>query len=295
MNIDNYHFNIGSYKCMAISDGTMTYSPPTFPHPVNFLFANADKEKLEKALKDYGIGLTEWTEWISSYTCLFINTGKYKVLVDTGADGLSPNTGRLQINLKKEGIAPEDIDIVILTHAHPDHIGGNINTEGKPVYPNARWVIWRDEWQFWISDQSEKQLAEHSREMLIGIARKNLLPLEKQIDLIDGEIEIIPGIRAIAAPGHTPGLIALSVTSEGDQLLCISDVVIHPIHLAEPEWFTATDVLPDKVYATRNKLLKKATLEKSLVMAFHFPFPGLGHVLQNDKVWQWQSIEEKIR
>jgi glyoxylase-like metal-dependent hydrolase (beta-lactamase superfamily II) len=287
MNNENYHFNIGSYKCIAISDGTLTYAPPTFPPPAAFLFANADKEKLKKALRDYGIGLTEWTEWISSYTCLFINTGKYRVLVDTGADGLSPSTGRLQINLKKEEITPKDIDLVILTHAHPDHIGGNTNTEGKLAYPKARWVMWKEEWQFWISDQAEKQLAEHGREMLIGIARKNLLPLEKQIDLIDKEMEIIPGIRAIAAPGHTPGLLALSVTSEGDQLLCISDAVIHPIHLAEPEWFAATDVFPDKVFATRNKLLNRAMLEKSLVMAFHFPFPGLGHILQNGKGWQW--------
>jgi glyoxylase-like metal-dependent hydrolase (beta-lactamase superfamily II) len=290
MSNEIYHFNIGSFKCLAISDGTMTYSPPTFPPPPTFLFTNAENEKLSIALRDYGITIPEWTGWTSSYTCLFINTGKYRVLVDTGAGGLSPGTGKLQINLLKEGISPKDIDLVILTHGHPDHIGGNINNDGKPNYPNARWVMWREEWQFWTSEQAEKQLAEHGREMLIGIARKNLLPLESQIDLIDSEKEIIPGIGVISAPGHTPGMIAVSVMSEGNQLLYISDAVIHPIHLTEPKWFTATDVLPGKVYATRNKLLNRSALEKSLVMAFHFPFPGLGHILQKDKSWQWQSV-----
>jgi glyoxylase-like metal-dependent hydrolase (beta-lactamase superfamily II) len=226
---------------------------------------------------------------------LFIDTGKYKVLVDTGAGSLGQNTGKLLKNLKLEGVSPEDINVVILTHAHPDHIGGNINAEGKPVFSKAKWIMWKDEWLFWTSEQAERLLDKHSQEILINIARMNLLPLQRQIDLVDKEIEIIPGIHVITAPGHTPGLMALSVTSEEDQLLCISDAAIHPIHLAEPEWFAATDVFPDKVYATRNKLLSRAVLEKSLVMAFHFPFPGLGYILQKDKGWQWQPIKEKVK
>jgi glyoxylase-like metal-dependent hydrolase (beta-lactamase superfamily II) len=295
MNTTNYHFSVGSIKCLAISDGSMTYSPPTFPPPAIFLFANADKEKLPRTLRDHGINMAEWTEWTSSYTCLLLDTGKYRVLVDTGAGGLGNNTGQLLPNLKLEGVSPEDIDIVILTHAHPDHIGGNINSEGKPVFSRAKWIIWKDEWLYWTTKQAESQQVNPSQEILVNIARANLLPLQGRIDLVDKESEIVPGIHSLGAPGHTPGLMALSIAHEGDRLLCISDAVIHPVHLAEPEWFGATDVFPDQVRTTRSKLLNTAALENSLVMAFHFPFPGLGHIIPKDRYWQWQPLKETAR
>ncbi len=123
----------------------------------------------------------------------------------------------LNPNLKALGIAPEDIDTVILTHGHPDHIGGNTDSEGKPTFPNARYVMWQDEWDFWTSEQAELKLDEHVREVLLQVARKNLPPIQAQLDLINHETEIVPGIQAIAAPGHTPGHMALAISSEGEQ------------------------------------------------------------------------------
>lgn len=268
----------------------MTYGPPTFPPPPIFLFANADREKLTQILSKHGTKIAEWKEWVSPYTCLLIKSGKYTVLVDTGAGNLAKSTGKLPANLKREGVAPEDIKLVILSHGHPDHVGGNLNAEGQPVFPKARWMICKDEWLFWTSDQAEKQLDQHSKTMLINIARANLLPLQRKIDLVDSEVEIMPGIYAMFAPGHTPGLMALSLASEGQRLLCISDVLIHPVHLAQPDWFSATDVIPDQVAISRRKILEKATLEQSLVMAFHFPFPGLGHTDKQGQRWRWRPV-----
>ena len=164
--------------------------------------------------------------------------------------------------------------------------------DGEPNFVDANWVMWKSEWQFWTSEEAEHQLAEHGRDLLIRVARKNLLPLKHRLYLLDKESEIVPGIRAIAASGHTPGLMALSISSGNEQLLCISDVVLVPIHLAEPGWCASTDVIQEQVVATRQKLLDKAAAEKSLVMAFHFPFPGLGHVLRKDKAWKWQPIKD---
>jgi glyoxylase-like metal-dependent hydrolase (beta-lactamase superfamily II) len=215
------------------------------------------------------------------------------VLVDTGADGLDANTGRLLRNLQAEGIAPGDIDTVILTHGHPDHIGGNTDAEGKPAFSKARYVMWKDEWDFWTSEKANLKLGEHGKEVLLQFARTNLPPIQGQLDLIDHETEIVPGIRVVAAPGHTPGHMAVAIFSRGEQLLCISDAVLHPIHLEQPEWHAATDFAPDQVTATRRRLLHTAAAENALVLAFHFPFPGLGHIVHGEKGWQWQPVEAR--
>ena len=294
MSTEVYHFKVGAFECMAVSDGTLTYTPPTFPPPTTLLFGNAPRGDLEHTLRQHNIQPEHWAEWISQYICLLVNTGEHRVLVDTGADGLDPNTGKLLQNLQAEGIAPEDIDMVILTHCHPDHIGGNTLDEGKLAFPNARYAMWKDEWDFWTSEEAEEKLDEHVREVLLSVARKNLPPIQERLDLIEREREILPGIHAIAAPGHTPGHMALVISSGGEQLLCISDTALHPIHLEQPEWCAAVDFAPDQVVATRRRILNRAAAEKALVLAFHFPFPGLGHIVQKGEAWQWQPIATMV-
>jgi glyoxylase-like metal-dependent hydrolase (beta-lactamase superfamily II) len=291
MNSQIHRFKVGNFHCVAVSDGTHTYAPPTFPPPAIFLFANAPKERLEPVLREHNLRPEQWLEWTSPYICLVVNTGKHRVLVDTGADGLGPNTGKLLQSLRAAGIARENIDTVILTHGHPDHIGGNTDSEGKLTFPDARYVMWKDEWDFWNSGQAEAKLDEHVRERQLKFARKNLPPIQGQLELVDHETEIVTGIQAVAAPGHTPGQMALAISSRGKQLLCVSDVVLHPIHLEQPEWCAGTDFSPQQVVATRRRLLKRAADEKALVLAFHFPFPGLGRVVQRREAWQWQPIE----
>ena len=151
--------------------------------------------------------------------------------------------------------------------------------------------MWKDEWNFWTSEQAELKLDEHVKELLLAFARKNLPPIKGQLDLVDHETEIVPGIRAVAAPGHTPGHMALAISSRGEQLLVISDAALHPIHLEQPDWYAAVDFAPEQAVATRRRLLNRASAEKAMVLAFHFPFPGLGHVVQKGEGWQWQPIE----
>jgi len=201
MSNESFPFKVGTFRCIVVSDGTFAY-----PHPAQIFFVNAPKERLEQAVRKHNIDPEQWEQYVSPYPSLVINTGQHQVLVDTGAGSLEPTTGKLIPNLQAEGIAPKDIDKVILTHGHPDHIGGNIDSEGKPAFPNARYIMWKDEWDFWISQPNlaELKVDEHIKKLLVTIARNNLPPIQDRLDLVDHETEIVPGIRAVAAPGHTP-------------------------------------------------------------------------------------------
>jgi glyoxylase-like metal-dependent hydrolase (beta-lactamase superfamily II) len=284
MNSEIYHFKVGSFECIAIMDGTHNY--PYVPA----WFVNAPKERLEQVLREHNLDLEQY---ISAYPSLVINTGQHRVLVDTGAGDMEPSTGRLIPNLKAQGITPGDIDTVILTHGHPDHIGGNTDSKGKPIFPNARFVMWKDEWDFWTSapSLSELEVDEQIKQLLITFARNKLPPIQGQLDLIDHETTIVPGIRAVTASGHTPGHMAVAISSNDKELLCISDTVLHPIHLKQPDWYSVFDFTPEQTVTTRRRLFQQAATEKVLVHAFHFPFPGLGYVVEKGEAWQWRPVE----
>jgi glyoxylase-like metal-dependent hydrolase (beta-lactamase superfamily II) len=129
------------------------------------------------------------------------------------------------------------------------------------------------------------------KQILVEIARRSLPPIQGQLELLDHETEIVPGIQAIATPGHTPGHIAVAISSGGEQLLCISDAAIHPIQLEQPACYAAVDLNPEQIATTKRRLFDRASTESALVFAFHFPSPGLGHIIQKGDAWQWQPIE----
>lgn len=138
MSTDSYRFKLGDFECVSLSDGSLDY-------PLQNFFANVPKAQIEEALRQRNLPIDYIT---TPYTYLYIHTGEHRVLVDMGAGDLAPTTGRLLQSMKGAGIDPADIDMVIITHAHPDHVGGTLDEEGKPVYPNARYYIWKDEWNF---------------------------------------------------------------------------------------------------------------------------------------------------
>ena len=133
-------------------------------------------------------------------------------------------------------------------------------------------------------------MGEPFRQHLIACARHNLPPLRDQLDLVEGETEIVPGVRVIPAPGHTPGQVAVAVHSAGEQLLYIADAALHPVHLAQPGWYAAVDIAPEQALISRRRLLETAEVEGTMVHAFHFPWPGLGHIVPKGDAWRWQPV-----
>ncbi len=283
----NFSFQIGDFKCMAVCDGNYTYTKPA-----PLLFPTAPGEELDQKLREFDVDPDRWLEWKSPYTCLFVDTGENKILVDTGGgkeNQSSRDKGQLTDNLKARGISPEEIDFVILTHGHPDHICGNTDENGKIAFPRAQYVIWKEEWEFWNSDRAEKELPETFKEGLIRCARQKLPPIEKQLNLIEREEEIVEGVRPILAWGHTPGHMVVSFGSKGEQLLAVSDLFVHPIHVEKPKWYTAVNYNPEQNVASR--ILEKAEQENALLIGFHFPFPGLGRVKREEGKWKWEPGE----
>jgi glyoxylase-like metal-dependent hydrolase (beta-lactamase superfamily II) len=279
MQSETFRFQVGSLSCIAIQDDAPRY-------PIGMFLTNLPKEQYQPGLLQRG----DDPEYVEiPYTCLFINTGRERLLVDTGS---GPSKGRLLPLLRAEGIEPLEIGTVVLSHGHPDHIGGVLNQIGQPAFPNARYVMFQKDWDFWMSKPSLAELPvdDSFKQGMLASAQNNLPGVQRQLDLIDPDTEIVPGVTAIDAFGHSPGQMALEISSAEERLLFVADAVVHPLHLEYPEAIGMTDHCPSQVVETRIRLLEMAVKKKSLVSTSHFAFPGLGRVVSAGESWQWQPI-----
>ena len=275
---DSYRFNIGDFQCVALNDGNIIGNAA-------MLFANAPQEELRQVLQHYDLKPDHLP---STWTCLLVETPTNVVLVDTGLGTGGEYGGQLLPLLQEEGFQPQDIDTVILTHAHADHIGGCVDKAGRLTFPEATHYMWQDEWDFWTTETTLKKVPEWAA----TIARQKLPPLAKQLKTVNSESEIVPGIWAIAAPGHTVGHMAVEVESRGEYLLDMVDATLHPIQIEYPEWYAQLDQFPEQTVVTRQAMYQRAMEKNALVLAFHFPpFPSLGHILNQAGRWKWKPLQ----
>jgi glyoxylase-like metal-dependent hydrolase (beta-lactamase superfamily II) len=271
-----YRYKVGSLECTSINDGSRS-----FPMPDTFVRNVPKAEALAAAEAAYmpkGMVTVPFNPQV-------INTGSKLVLIDCGwgVGMFEPSKGaigRTLSNLVAAGVDPKTIDVVLMSHLHPDHTNGIRAADGSMAFPNAEIVVPANDWAFWMSEENAAKA--QSDELMKGYfanVRKVYSGIEGKVTKYEWGKEVAPGITAIDTHGHTPGHTSFVLSSGSSKVLLQSDVTNIPeFFLRNPDWHVMYDVDPVEAVKTRHKFYDMASAEKALVVGFHFNFPSLGYV-----------------
>ena len=267
-----YRYKLGAFELTALYDGTWFL-------PIDGKFvANASGAAVNEAL---AAAFLPPDIMPISITALLVNTGSKLVLIDTGTAGqITDTAGFLNGNLAAAGLRPADIDIVLISHFHPDHINGLRTKDGDKVFPNAQIVVPEPEWTFWMDDGNQSR-AKGSVFGYFRNARRIFADIAKEVHRFKPGTEIVSGIVSLPAYGHTPGHTAFSIQSGNESMLVMSDTVRNPeLFARHPDWQPIFDMDGTLAVTTRRRMLDRAAADRMLVGAYHFPFPACGHMIK---------------
>jgi glyoxylase-like metal-dependent hydrolase (beta-lactamase superfamily II) len=230
---------------------------------------------------------------------LVVDTGRERILVDSGfGEKLGPSFGSfpgLEANLRRAGIAPESIDLVVTSHGHLDHIGGFVKKSGALMFPKAQFVFVDTEWNYWTGSRYESEInsspmPDPFKKGTIGAAQDNLPPVANRSRFVKQGGEITTGVHYVAAPGHSPSHAAILFTSGKDQFMHMGDIAHNPVtSLQHPEWTPIFDYDPAQAIKSRKAILSRVTTDRVMAMGYHFPFPGIGHVVRREAAYHWEA------
>jgi glyoxylase-like metal-dependent hydrolase (beta-lactamase superfamily II) len=260
-----YRFNVGGIEATVVSDGVIVgVTKATFVGP-----AAANVEKMMTDL------FLPADKFVMDQNALVINTGDKLALFETGMASVKRNDdmGLLVDNLKAAGIDPKDIDYLIPSHAHIDHIGGILGADGTRNFPNAQIFISQADLEYWTNEGLAGTPAEGS----MRAARKNLLPNRDRILFYSDGKEVIPGVVAMHTPGHTVGHTCFVITSGSDTLYFAGDLAHHNVIIENPRMEDIYDTDRQLGIQTRLKTMDVLATQRMRTLVYHLPWPGLGH------------------
>lgn len=265
---DFYRFRLGDFEVTTIRDGARASDGP---HP---MFAgDQEADTVHELLRENRL---PETRFVLGYAPTLVNTGTELVLFDTGlgAGSRGDGLGNTRAVLQTAGYTPEQVDVVVITHMHPDHIGG-LMEEGGPAFPNARYVTGETEYDFWTAPERKSG----PTEQLAGMVESLVVPLAEKTSFVKDGGAVASGITAMAAFGHTPGHMIYMIESQGRQLAITADTANHfVISLQRPDWGFRFDAIPEMAVETRKRVFGMIATDRIPFIGYHMPFPSIGFV-----------------
>lgn len=280
-NVGYYRFRVGDISATVLSDGLIGGPPRIYA-------SDAQEAELEEVLRQAFLPTDRLTLNLNT---LLIETNGRRILLEAGAgQTMGPQGGRIFDNLAAVGLRPEDIDVVVISHTHPDHIGNLRTADGGKAFPRATVFAPRADWDFFVRndpDLSYIPVPEDFRRNFAAAIRRSVEPVMDGIELYEAGTEIVPGLATLPALGHTPGMANFLVHSGNDQLLLTADLAYHPIINIDHSWLPGPDRDKETALASRRRIFDMAAADRLPVLGFHFPFPGLGRMLKTDTGYAW--------
>lgn len=274
-NASIYQFQIGGdIKATVISDGQIAF--PAYP-----AYAPGQTEgEVHASMRANGL---EPPNYLLDANSLLLDTGTRKILIDTGWGPFAPEVGHLANNLRLAGIRPNDIDTIVLSHIHPDHVGGLRDANGQIQFPNAEVIVSEQELPQWENGAGfGEMMVDEAFKPVFRSAAQSVASLGDRLLVAQDSYEIASGITFLLAPGHTRGHSLVRVSSGSDTFLYAADAFHdQAFDVSNPSWRTAYDYNASLAEQSRRSILEEAASESETIMAYHLPFPGLGTVLRD--------------
>ncbi|MCG8558710.1 MAG: MBL fold metallo-hydrolase [Hyphomicrobiales bacterium] len=276
----HYRFKLGEFEVTTIYDGALAIPKV---HPIF-----GKNQKIEDVKAYLAENRLPGDRMTISFTPVIVNTGKEVVMFDTGygEEARKRGAGQVAATLATAGFKPEQIDVVVITHCHPDHVAGLREGE-KTVYPNARYVTGDVEYNFW-SKKEHLESADKNMARRAKTVHGNVVPLAEKFTFIKPGTDVVTGVTAVEAFGHTPGHMCYNIESGGKRLMLFADLTNHYVaSLAKPDWHCAFDMDADKAVTARKKVLDMIATDKIAAAGYHMPFPAVGFVDKKGAGYRW--------